>query len=110
MKAISVKQPWASLIASGEKTIETRTWPTNYRGDLLIVSSKKPTGQGPTGVALAIVRLYECRLMQISDEDRAQCEWYPGAWAWMLDDIRPIAEPLPVRGNLGLYDVEVISG
>ena len=34
MKALSVHQPFAGLIASGEKTIETRRWPTSYRGDL----------------------------------------------------------------------------
>lgn len=42
MKALSVKQPWANMIASGEKTIETRTWMTGYRGQVLIVSSKQP--------------------------------------------------------------------
>ena len=46
MRALSVKQPWASLIASGQKTIETRTWRTDYRGDLLIVSSRQPADQG----------------------------------------------------------------
>jgi len=39
MKALSVKQPWANKIASGEKTIEVRTWYTHYRGPLLIVLS-----------------------------------------------------------------------
>ncbi|MBE8712506.1 ASCH domain-containing protein [Sphingobacterium hungaricum] len=40
-KAISIKQPWASLIAHGIKDIENRTWPTKYRGTILIhVSSK----------------------------------------------------------------------
>jgi hypothetical protein len=34
MKALSVKQPWANMIASGKKTIETRKWPTDYRGVL----------------------------------------------------------------------------
>lgn len=41
MKALSVKQPYADLIACGRKTIETRTWKTNYRGPLLICSSLK---------------------------------------------------------------------
>ena len=41
MKALSVKEPWASLIRSGKKTIETRTWNTNYRGKLLICTSQK---------------------------------------------------------------------
>ena len=36
MKAISIKQPWASLIAHGIKDIENRSWRTNYRGRVLI--------------------------------------------------------------------------
>lgn len=36
MKAISIKQPWAYLIASGIKDIENRTWKTSYRGKVLI--------------------------------------------------------------------------
>lgn len=39
MKAISLIQPWASLVAMGEKKIETRSWKTNYRGPLLIHAS-----------------------------------------------------------------------
>ncbi len=40
MKALSIHQPWASLIAEGHKTIETRTWKTNYRGPLAVHASK----------------------------------------------------------------------
>lgn len=36
MKAITVKQPWASLIVEGIKDIENRTWKTNFRGRVLI--------------------------------------------------------------------------
>lgn len=41
MRCISLWQPWASLIACGAKTIETRSWPTNYRGPLVIHAAKK---------------------------------------------------------------------
>lgn len=41
MKVISLWQPWASLIALGLKQIETRSWPTTYRGPLLIHAAKK---------------------------------------------------------------------
>lgn len=37
--ALSVKQPWASLICYGIKDVENRTWQTNYRGRLYIVAS-----------------------------------------------------------------------
>ena len=35
-KALSVKQPWASLIAHGIKPIENRNWKTNFRGRIYI--------------------------------------------------------------------------
>lgn len=41
MKALSLRQPWAWLVAAGYKTIETRTWGTKYRGLLLIHASGK---------------------------------------------------------------------
>ncbi len=40
MKALSIKQPWAAAIATGLKTIETRTWKTKYRGPILIVAGR----------------------------------------------------------------------
>lgn len=45
MKAITVWQPWASLLATGKKHIETRAWRTNYRGEILIHAAKKPYSQ-----------------------------------------------------------------
>lgn len=41
MKALSIKQPWASLIAHGIKDIENRTWKTNFRGRIYIHASAK---------------------------------------------------------------------
>lgn len=38
-KALSIKQPWAYLIAAGIKDIENRTWKTSYRGRVLIHAS-----------------------------------------------------------------------
>lgn len=84
IKALSLHQPWASLIALGAKKYETRSWPTNYRGDLLICATKnfKAAEQGwnsssiiqsalslrgfkqwqdlPFGQAIALVYLEEC--------------------------------------------------
>jgi hypothetical protein len=40
MKALSLTQPWASLVAIGAKRIETRSWGTRYRGPLAIHASK----------------------------------------------------------------------
>ena len=105
MKALSVRQPWASWIASGRKTIEVRSWATSFRGDLLIVSSRKPPIE-PAGCALAVVRLAECRPMTADDEVAACCPFSTGSWAWVLAEPRQI-RPFPVRGRLGLYEVEV---
>jgi hypothetical protein len=41
MKALSLWQPWASLVALGEKRIETREWATKYRGELAIHATAK---------------------------------------------------------------------
>ena len=41
MKALTIMQPWASLIACGAKTIETRSWPTKYRGPIAIHAGMK---------------------------------------------------------------------
>lgn len=42
MKALSVRQPWATLIVAGLKRVETRTWATRHRGPLLIHAAKTP--------------------------------------------------------------------
>lgn len=45
MKALSLWQPWATLIALGVKTIETRDWSTGYRGPLAIHATKRQPDQ-----------------------------------------------------------------
>ncbi len=40
MKAITIKEPWATLIAEGYKEYEFRVWKTNYRGEILIHAGK----------------------------------------------------------------------
>ena len=44
MKALSIKQPWASLIAHGIKDIENRNWKTHFRGRIYIHASAKDSG------------------------------------------------------------------
>jgi activating signal cointegrator 1 len=41
MKAITIHQPWATLVALGEKQFETRSWATKYRGPLVIHAGQK---------------------------------------------------------------------
>ena len=116
MKALSLKQPWASLIAIGKKTIETRTWSTNYRGKLLIVSSKTFDKNYPyhnflslglpMGKALAIVEVVDCRKMKKEDEEAAGLPYRPDLYSWILSDIQKI-EPFPVKGQLRFYEVKL---
>ncbi len=106
MKAISLKQPWANLVATGAKTIETRKWSTKYRGDLVICSSQSPKIE-PYGKALCIVELYDVRLMTKKDETKACIKIYPGAYAWLLCNLRPINPPVPIKGSLGIFDLKI---
>lgn len=57
MKALTIRQPWASLIGLGVKTIETRSWTTRYRGTLAIHAGKRPPEPdlrlGPGGPVVA---------------------------------------------------------
>jgi len=107
IKAISLHQPWASMIAQGSKTIETRIWPTDHRGDLLIVSTQRPEIPGfLCGYALCIVNVIDCRRMTVEDESAARCKWQRGVWAWVLSNTR-IIEPFRVRGYQRIYEVEI---
>lgn len=98
MKCLSVKDPWAELIASGVKWIENRTWKTNYRGPLAIHRS------GPDGAVIAV-----CELTRIVDAAAArasfpgQAEFIEGPFCWVLAHTRRIT-PIPMRGRLGLWE------
>ena len=124
MKAIVIRQPWAELIARGEKVLEVRRWRTSHRGEILIAAGKSPDyaamvrrgmdGEepGPTGVAVAIAELTATWEITIFDQKRAgllDCElaeWMrPGAWAWELANVRRV-EPVGVRGQRGIFDVD----
>ena len=116
MKALSLRQPYASFIAIGRKTIETRTWQTNYRGPLLIVSSKGKMDRDvphaglfnfklPFGMALATVDLIDCRPMRMEDVKAAMYPYHPDLYAWELSNIKKI-DPFPVKGQLRLFEVD----
>jgi len=108
-KAISLKQPWANLVASGKKTIETRKWATKYRGDLVICSSQNPKIE-PYGKALCLVELYDIKPMTKGHEKQACIKVYPRAKAWFLRSLRLITPPIPVKGSLGIFDLSLKIG
>ena len=41
VRALSIMQPWAWLIVAGHKDIENRSWPTSFRGPVLIHAGKR---------------------------------------------------------------------
>ena len=108
IRAISLHQPWASYIANGFKTIETRTWETSYKGDIVICSTKNPKIEGlPCGMALCIAEIYGCRRMLNRDEEAAMCIYEPGRWSWLLRNIRKIEPPFAVRGRQGIFEIDI---
>lgn len=76
VRALTLRQPWASLVAVGAKTIETRGWSTDYRGPLLIHAAKRtPDVDGVQGLArfgdwwVADTRLGTFTLAHVPDDD-----------------------------------------
>jgi ASCH domain len=84
VRALSVREPWATMIASGTKTLEIRSRRTTHRGPLVICASRG-------GGAVAVVELVACRPFVERD-------------AWELRVTRRLSGPL-VKGRLGFYDV-----
>ena len=94
MRAISIKQPYASQIAAGKKRVEYRTWkcPT---GPILIVASSTPTdgyAGEPLGVAICTAEITE-----IVGE--------PGNYRWHLGNVRRV-RPAKLRGYASIYQVD----
>jgi hypothetical protein len=106
MKALSVKQPWASLIATGRKTVELRSWSTTHRGPLLICASRSPAYDDlPTGAALAIVEVVDCRPATLDDAGAACAVPPAGYFAWVLGSVIPLSVPFPVVGKCKFFNV-----
>jgi len=66
MKALSIRQPWASMIICGYKPVENRTWRHSHRGPLLIHSSQKYDREGERWILANI--LYTSSLAAALDE------------------------------------------
>lgn len=108
MKALSVRNPYAHLIMTGDKPYEFRTWRTDYRGDLLICSSANPKVKNTImGHALCIVRLNDVfEVTSKNYEDFGLDEKPEGTlYAWELTEVR-IINPFPVKGKLSFFDVD----
>lgn len=134
MKALTLLQPWASLIACGAKTIETRSWATSHRGEIAIHAALADAKADPRfmdicesvffysryglhmpkGKVIAIATLTDCIVMtkdmidKLSESVRGQNELFFGIW-----DVGRYAwmlsnvrmiEPVPARGMQRLWE------
>lgn len=143
MKALTLRQPWATLVATGTKHIETRSWKTSYRGPLAIHAAKdypkecreictkepfrsalretgwhpfgiwhKSNNQLPLGAIIAVAEMIDCTPVELVREKREKPfgNYAPGRWAWVLSNVRPLPEPIPAKGALGLWEWEPPEG
>lgn len=111
MRVLSVKQPWAEFIASGQKTIELRTWTTSYRGPLAIAASiarcpraddRFASVDGARGHIVALVELLDVRPAAIDDQGAACIMPTQGLFSWVLGTPKRIVDPVRFRGGLSL--------
>ena len=127
MKALSVTRPWPTFMFRRDepvKTIENRTWFTPYRGPLLIHAARSWQGSaldfvwqkfGLTGLSwdqhdyplgiVGLVDVVDVCAAEIRPGRVCEC----GGWAafgqyhWRIANPRPLVEPVPCKGSLGLW-------
>jgi hypothetical protein len=128
LRVLSIKEPYATLIKDGKKCIETRSWKTNYRGELYIQASLSKISKDIIGNRdlIAIVgesqmnygyiickcNLADCIYMDNSFIDKIKknkqeylCgEYSLGRYAWILEDIIVLDKPILVKGHLGIWN------
>jgi hypothetical protein len=126
MKAITIKQPWATLIAEGYKEYEFRTWKTKYRGDILIHAGKGIDKEAlkrfehlnleyPTGVIIAKAKITDC--VEVDENFRVKMKEkdeivYRGiqdrSWngfGFKLENVEK-TKNIKVNGKLSLWDYD----
>ena len=128
MKVLTIREPFATLIKNKVKYIETRSWKTNYRGELYIHSGlaklskdvKKRKNLSELyneddlkyGYIICKCNLVDCIYMTdefIKEEKEKNLNnfiagrYEVGRYAWVLDDIEPI-KPIEVKGKLGIWN------
>lgn len=125
MKAVTIKQPFASLIRDGIKKYEFRNLKTNYRGPIFIHASKQDNHLAmiihehleldyPRSKIIAIADLVDC--LDFNDDllnkliaegqinySYSQCSH---KYAWVLENVRPIESKIKVNGQLGIWNIK----
>ncbi len=134
---ISVWQLWASALAHSVKRFETRSWypRDNYRGPMLIHASKQwdvatleyfldepfmsafreagiAIQHPPLGCVLAIGELTHVYRTEDARRDQSELELALGDWSdkrfcWQFENVRLLPEPIPVRGQQLIFEVEL---
>ena len=122
MKALTICQPYAELIMRGEKPIENRTWPTRYRGPLLIHAGKSREWMDDDdyslypnlafGALVGAANLVACLSLQYPSDPYnwpeqwkhlADHEHANGPFCFVLENIRRFEVPIKCRGAQGLW-------
>lgn len=122
MKVLTIKQPYASLIASGYKKYEFRSWKTKYRGELYIHAGngidknrmdmvKEYELDYPNGYIIAKVDLVDCILVdeKMNEELRKEnskvyTHDYTGYYAWKLENVEILDNPIKTSGKLSIWN------
>jgi hypothetical protein len=121
MKAISLWQPWASLMADGRKIWETRHWkgPDSLIGQNVAVHAAKKVDQQacidfgydpktiPRGCVMSVHVLDE--YLQFTEENvrgikDAYGDFSAGRWGWKLVRAKLFDNPIPVIGHQGIWN------
>lgn len=118
MKALSIQQPWAWLIANDFKDIENRSWSTKFRGEFLIHAGKKfdkesyeyikethPEIKMPeieylkleTGGIIGMAEIRDC-------VSKSNSKWFCGEYGFVIKNAHPI-NFIPYKGQLGFFEV-----
>lgn len=111
MKTLSIRKPWAYLIASGHKDIENRTWHTKMRGRIGVHASLRVDPDGftfaakmgiplpsdlPKGALIGSVEIADC----VTHSDSP---WWRGPVGFVLRNPEQVA-PVPMKGLLGFFE------
>ncbi|MBR3898623.1 MAG: ASCH domain-containing protein [Bacilli bacterium] len=122
MKALTIKEPWASLIVQGFKKYEFRSWKTNYRGKILIHAGlsredvdrfKDYNLDISSGEIIGEAYITDC--IKVDDEfDKELREIDPivygnnhvGVYAFKLENALKYEDKVKVKGKLGLWNYE----
>ena len=129
MKALSVRQPWAWLIAHGYKDVENRSWSTKFRGRVYIHAGKLLAWSwlasfGVTRFRAEMPETFEqlqgfWRFMNdtghlgaiVGEVDIVDCVtrstsfWFEGPYGFVLANPVTYEKPIPYKGRLGLFNV-----